>query len=102
MLNRASERASAAFDKVKAFIADVGSESKCCQIACDLQDFASVRAAAEKICAQFPAGIDVLCNNAGISGFPDKATKDGYGATASAASLLCTIVCVCVCVCVCV
>lgn len=78
MLNRASERSAAALDKVKAFIAEIESESKCCQIACDLQDFASVRAAAAKIKEQFPAGIDVLCNNAGIMMFPDKATKDGY------------------------
>merc|ERR1712224_846446 len=51
---------------------------KCCQIDCDLQDFASVRAAAAKIKEDFPNGIDVLCNNAGIMLFPDKATKDGY------------------------
>ncbi len=43
MLNRASSRSADAFEKVKAFIADIKSESKCCQIPCDLQDFASVR-----------------------------------------------------------
>ena len=43
MLNRTSERSAAAFEKIKAFIARIESESKCYQIACDLQDFASVR-----------------------------------------------------------
>ena len=30
---------------------------------------------------QFPDGIDVLVNNAGVMFLPDKATKDGYGMT---------------------
>lgn len=79
MLNRKSDRSSAALSKVEAFIDAIKSESKCCQIECDLQDFASVRAAAAKIKEDFPTGIDVLCNNAGIMLFPDKATNDGYG-----------------------
>ena len=81
MLNRESSRSAAAFKKVNEFIADIKSDSKCYQIACDLQDFASVRAAAAKITEQFPAGIDVLVNNAGVMFLPDKATKDGYGMT---------------------
>jgi len=46
-------------------------------IACDLQDFESVRAAISKISSTHPV-IDVLCNNAGIMAMPDFATKDGY------------------------
>ena len=40
-------------------------------------DFSSVSKAAEVIKQQFPDGIDVLCNNAGIMADEDKATKDG-------------------------
>ena len=89
MLNRSSDRSAAAFKKINEYIADVKSDSKCYQIACDLQDFASVRAAATQVKEQFPAGIDVLCNNAGIAGQLDVATKDGYGMTISDAHPLC-------------
>ena len=40
-------------------------------------DFASVRKAADAIKQQFPGGIDILCNNAGIMADEDRATKDG-------------------------
>ena len=91
MLNRTSDRSTAAFKRINEYIADIKSDSKCYQIPCDLQDFASVREAAVKVTEQFPGGIDVLCNNAGVMYLPDKATKDGYGMTVSDAyALLCT------------
>src|SRR5690606_34790621 len=46
-------------------------------IACDLQDFASVRAAAQSIREKTEV-LDVLCNNAGVMALPDRATKDDY------------------------
>ena len=81
MLNRESSRSANALKRINEYITEVKSDSKCYQIACDLQDFASVRAAAVKVTEQFPAGIDVLVNNAGVMFLPDKATKDGYGMT---------------------
>ena len=88
MLNRESERSVTALKRLNEYIAEIKSDSKCYQIPCDLQDFASVRAAAAKVREQFPAGIDVLVNNAGVMFLPDKATKDGYGMTVSDACLL--------------
>ena len=46
-------------------------------IDCDLQDFASVRAAIATIKASCDR-LDVLCNNAGVMALKDQATKDGY------------------------
>jgi short-subunit dehydrogenase involved in D-alanine esterification of teichoic acids len=40
-------------------------------------DLSSVQKAADAIKQQFPEGVDVLCNNAGIMADEDKATKDG-------------------------
>jgi NAD(P)-dependent dehydrogenase (short-subunit alcohol dehydrogenase family) len=76
LLNRPSERATKSEEDLKAFIVD-GSKTTVETIPCDLQDFSSVRAAAEKIKADHEA-IDVLCNNAGVMALEDKATKDGY------------------------
>jgi NAD(P)-dependent dehydrogenase (short-subunit alcohol dehydrogenase family) len=76
LLNRPSERATKTEEELKAFIVD-GSKTTVETIPCDLQDFSSVRAAAEKIKADHEA-IDVLCNNAGVMALEDKATKDGY------------------------
>lgn len=72
MLNRPSERAKAALlqltqQKIDAVL-----------VPCDLQDFENVRAAATMLKTMCPAGIDVLCNNAGVMGLPDQATKDGF------------------------
>ena len=40
--------------------------------------FKSVRDAAEQLKSELgSSGLDVLCNNAGIMGFGDKATEDG-------------------------
>lgn len=46
-------------------------------VTCDLQDFASVRAAIATITSAHER-LDVLCNNAGVMALPDEATKDGY------------------------
>eukprot|EP00287_Rhodomonas_sp_CCMP768_P009934 CAMPEP_0196724522 /NCGR_PEP_ID=MMETSP1091-20130531/6330_1 /TAXON_ID=302021 /ORGANISM="Rhodomonas sp., Strain CCMP768" /LENGTH=333 /DNA_ID=CAMNT_0042066645 /DNA_START=50 /DNA_END=1051 /DNA_ORIENTATION=+ len=71
LLNRPSERATAALSKVQA-------EGKAEHVDCDLQDFASVRQAGEAIRSKFPEGIDVLCNNAGVMALDDYSTKDGF------------------------
>jgi len=73
MLNRASSRAEAALAKVKAAAADA---SLVIHVDCDLQSFASVRAAAPKVEA-LGVAIDVLVNNAGIMASADVATGDG-------------------------
>jgi len=75
MLNRDSERATAAEQEVRS----AAPSSKVLSISCDLQNFESVRAAAKKVIGQFSEdGIDVLCNNAGVMAVPDAATVDGY------------------------
>jgi NAD(P)-dependent dehydrogenase (short-subunit alcohol dehydrogenase family) len=75
MLNRASERADKAMEK----IAIDAPGSKVTKIDCDLMDFDSVRAAAVSVNEKFAEqGIDVLCCNAGVMALEDKATKDGY------------------------
>lgn len=73
MLNRASERA----NKALKALTDKGFDASL--VACDLSSFASVRAAGEALRARFgDSGCDVLCNNAGIMGTPDRATIDGF------------------------
>lgn len=76
MLNRASERASAAEQAVKAEIPEK-SKTKVETVPCDLQDFDSVKQAASTIKKKCKK-IDVLCNNAGVMALEDYATKDGY------------------------
>lgn len=73
LLNRDSERSVEALKKLRAEVADGKFES----ITCDLQDFASVRKAAEEIRSKHDR-LDILCNNAGVMALPDEATKDGY------------------------
>jgi len=79
MLNRPSERAVKAENYVKE---QLSRESMTAveTIPCDLQDFKSVRAAANYIKDKYEA-IDVLCSNAGVFPHGDKATKDGYDFT---------------------
>jgi NAD(P)-dependent dehydrogenase (short-subunit alcohol dehydrogenase family) len=74
MLNRKSERAEAALQKVK----EAAPNSKIVSIDCDLMDFESVKRAASEISAAYADGLDILVNNAGIMATHDKATKDGY------------------------
>jgi len=74
MLNRPSERASAALQQI---LSEGNSEAVL--IECDLQDFSSVRKAGKELREQLQeAGCDVLCNNAGVMGLQDVATGDGY------------------------
>jgi NAD(P)-dependent dehydrogenase (short-subunit alcohol dehydrogenase family) len=73
LLNRESERSASALAQLKAEAPNAIFES----IACDLQDFESVRVAARAIAARTEV-LDVLCNNAGVMALPDQATKDGY------------------------
>ncbi|ACY18613.1 SDR family NAD(P)-dependent oxidoreductase [Haliangium ochraceum] len=71
MLNRPSKRA----DEALSGLADAGIAAV--QIPCDLQSFDSVREAAESLAQHCPEGLDLLCNNAGVMGLPDRATADG-------------------------
>ncbi len=73
LLNRASERATSAFEKLKEEVPDGTFDA----ITCDLQDFESVRQAIDQIKAKYDV-VDVLCNNAGVMALEDHATKDGY------------------------
>eukprot|EP00929_Paragymnodinium_shiwhaense_P002689 TRINITY_DN102993_c0_g1_i1.p1 TRINITY_DN102993_c0_g1~~TRINITY_DN102993_c0_g1_i1.p1 ORF type:complete len:383 (+),score=79.23 TRINITY_DN102993_c0_g1_i1:91-1149(+) len=80
MLNRASERATEATEKIKKAAQEAGSGCEVVHVDCDLMSFASVRKAAAEvnnICSK-DGGLDVLANNAGIMAFPDKVTEDGY------------------------
>ncbi len=73
LLLQRSDRSEAAFKAIK----EEFKEAMITAIDCDLMDFSSVRNAADVIKQNFPEGIDVLCNNAGIMADEDKATKDG-------------------------
>jgi NAD(P)-dependent dehydrogenase (short-subunit alcohol dehydrogenase family) len=76
MLNRNSSRAVQAEEDVKKQAAPNVTVHT---VICDLQSFASVRQAADRvnqIAAQF-GGLDVLAMNAGVMGMPDLRTSDG-------------------------
>lgn len=73
LLNRPSERSKAALERLQREAPEGRFEA----IDCDLQDFASVRAAIATIKASCDR-LDVLCNNAGVMALKDQATKDGY------------------------
>ena len=73
LLNRESERSASALKNLQQEVPKGNFEA----VTCDLQDFASVRAAAAAILAKNNV-VDVLCNNAGVMALPDQATKDGY------------------------
>ena len=73
LLNRASPRAEAALARIRGEVPDATFDA----VTCDLQDFASVRAAAHSIVSTYEK-LDVLCNNAGVMALPDRATSDGY------------------------
>jgi len=77
LLNRASERADSAMSTLSA-VATEHAAPEPLNIPCDLMSFKSVRDAAAALNkALDKEGLDVLVNNAGIMGFPDKATEDG-------------------------
>lgn len=73
LLNRPSPRA----EQAEAELRKLGFKGNIETIPCDLQDFESVKKAAELIKSKYPA-IDVLCNNAGVMALEDVATKNGY------------------------
>ena len=73
LLNRESDRLMASIKRLKQEVP----EGKFVSIICDLQDFDSVRAAADEIKSNYDV-IDVLCNNAAVMALEDLATKDGY------------------------
>lgn len=73
LLNRESGRSTAALEQLKGEVPKGRFEA----IPCDLQSFASVRAAVEAIKAKYDR-LDVLCNNAAVMALPDQATGDGY------------------------
>lgn len=75
LLNRPSARADAAAARLRAAAPAAAFSA----FACDLQSFASVRACAAALRAEFAAtGLDVLCNNAGVMALADEATGDGF------------------------
>lgn len=73
LLNRQSSRSESSLASLREEVPEGTFEP----IVCDLQDFASVRAAIAEITERFDR-LDVLCNNAGVMALPDAATKDGY------------------------
>ena len=74
VLNRASERSTAAIGELSAACPDAEIHA----VECDLQSFASVRAAAVSVAGLCPEGVHVLCNNAGVMALADTATGDGF------------------------
>lgn len=71
-LNRKSQRAEDATKKLQEAVPN----GKFVNIECDLQDFESVKKAAEQVKAKYKSIYCLACN-AGIMMTPDKATKDG-------------------------
>lgn len=75
LLNRSSPRSIASLEKLQAAVPT----GKFVPIDCDLQDFKSVKNAAEEIKSKGYTEIYCLCNNAGIMAVNDTITKaDGY------------------------
>ena len=81
LLNRPSERATDAEQKIKEMAPQATVET----IPCDLTSLDSVRAAAAALKKKFGGGVlstgkglDVLCCNAGVMALKDQATSDGY------------------------
>ena len=73
MLNRPSDRATAALSEVER-----AGPGRARHINCDLSSFASVRQAATDVHSLVKDGLDALCNNAGVMALKDVATVDGY------------------------
>ena len=75
MLNRPSSRS----EGVQRDMSETFPEGQVSTVECNLQSFASVRAASQQLrelCAE--SGIYALINNAGIMAMPDEATEDGF------------------------
>lgn len=73
LLNRKSDRAANSLQQLQEAVPNANFEA----IDCDLQDFDSVKSAAEHIRSKYEV-LDVLVNNAGVMAMKDVATKDGY------------------------
>merc|ERR1719356_1466427 len=73
LLNRPSSRSVASLKKLRELVPD----GKFVAIDCDLQDFASVRKAADEIKKKY-SELYCLSNNAGILATPDEITRDGF------------------------
>lgn len=85
MLNRKSTRSVAAENRIKELVP----EAKVVSITCDLQEFASVKAAAAEMNTQFAeSGVDVIACNAGVMANADEATADGYDVQMQSKSFL--------------
>ena len=76
LLNRPSSRAESALAKLKASVPAASFVS----IACDLQDFDSVRTASSEVNRRFER-LYALVMNAGVMALADKPTKDGFDVT---------------------
>ena len=77
VLNRNIEKAKKALADF--FEKEPEAEERTHFVLCDLQNFESVKSAAEELLEMFKEqGIDVLANNAGVMALEDKATGDGY------------------------
>ncbi|NNC81399.1 MAG: SDR family NAD(P)-dependent oxidoreductase [Acidimicrobiales bacterium] len=74
VLNRASDRSSAAFNELSSAFPDADLHA----VECDLQSFASVKAAAARVGELCTEGVNVLANNAGVMALGDEATGDGF------------------------
>ncbi len=74
VLNRASDRSTGSFAELQAACPDAELHA----VECDLQSFASVKAAAANVEQLCPEGVHVLCNNAGVMALGDIATVDGF------------------------
>ncbi len=73
LLNRESTRSEESQTKLAAAVP----AAKFDAIPCDLQSFASVRKAIDKVASSYDV-IDVLVNNAGVMALKDLSTEDGY------------------------
>jgi len=73
LLNRQSERSAQSLNRLQEEVPNGHFEA----IECDLQNFDSVRNAAEQIKSNYEV-LDVLVNNAGVMALKDQATGDGY------------------------
>jgi len=75
VLNRKSERSESSLRALQAAVPN----GKVVQIACDLQNFASVRQAAQELIEKCGNdGLDVMCCNAGVMALKNSATVDGF------------------------
>ena len=74
VLNRASDRSTSSFADLTAAYPEADLHT----VECDLQSFASVASAAERVSELCPEGVHVLANNAGVMALGDTPTGDGF------------------------